>query len=209
MASKAPTARLIHLSSLAAREPDLSWYAASKHAGEQLVEASNLNWTIVRPPAVYGPGDEEMKAIFDWLARGICLVPGAIDARVSLVHIDDLVAALLAIVSSADTLGHYYTPCDGKPQGYTWSELAAIAASIRQRQVRLLQVPRWAFNAIAAINLFFARLAARPAMLTPAKVRELRHPDWAASNENLTHDCGWQPSIDLEAGLRAFWDSAL
>jgi nucleoside-diphosphate-sugar epimerase len=209
MASHAPASRLIQLSSLAAREPDLSWYAASKHAGEQLVEASDLNWTIVRPPAVYGPGDEEMKAIFDWLARGICLVPGAIEARVSLVHIDDLVAALLAIVAAGDTHGRYYTPCDGKPQGYTWSEFAGIAADIRQRRVRLLQVPGWAFNGVAAINLFFARLTGRPAMLTPPKVRELRHPDWTTSNEALIHDCGWQPSIGLETGLRAFWASAL
>ena len=52
--------RLVHVSSLSAREPDLSVYGASKARAEKLVAASGLDWTLVRPPAIYGPRDTEM-----------------------------------------------------------------------------------------------------------------------------------------------------
>src|SRR3546814_19432216 len=55
-AAAAPDARLVLVSSLAAREPGLSHYAASKAAGEQALRASGVrNWVVVRPSAIYGP----------------------------------------------------------------------------------------------------------------------------------------------------------
>ena len=56
--------RFIHVSSLAAREPGLSNYGWSKERAERVVEDSGLDWTIVRPPAVFGPGDTEMLDLF-------------------------------------------------------------------------------------------------------------------------------------------------
>ena len=58
-ARRAGVRRFVHISSLAAREPELSDYGRSKARAERLVAASGLDWTIIRPPAVYGPGDRE------------------------------------------------------------------------------------------------------------------------------------------------------
>ena len=59
-ARNAGVKRFVHVSSIAAREPELSLYGASKAKSEQLVANSGLPYAIVRPPAVYGPGDAEM-----------------------------------------------------------------------------------------------------------------------------------------------------
>ncbi|MFL6742255.1 MAG: NAD-dependent epimerase/dehydratase family protein, partial [Sphingomicrobium sp.] len=67
--------RFIHVSSLAAREPKLSLYGASKARAEELVESSGLDWAIVRPPAVYGPGDRETLELFKMARRGFVLLP--------------------------------------------------------------------------------------------------------------------------------------
>ncbi len=56
--------RFVHVSSLSAREPDLSDYGASKARAETVVKASPLDWTLVRPPAIYGPRDKEMFELF-------------------------------------------------------------------------------------------------------------------------------------------------
>jgi nucleoside-diphosphate-sugar epimerase len=59
----APQARFVLISSLSAREPTLSAYAGSKRAGEIELEraaGAALDWSILRPPAVYGPGDREL-----------------------------------------------------------------------------------------------------------------------------------------------------
>ncbi len=58
-----PMPRFLLISSLAAREPQLSFYAASKRGGEEVLRstAQGMPWCVLRPPAVYGPGDREMR----------------------------------------------------------------------------------------------------------------------------------------------------
>lgn len=201
--------RLVMLSSLAAQQPELSWYSYSKRAGEDLLKESSLDWTVLRPPAVYGPGDKEMQPIFDWMARGIALVPGAIDARTSLIHVDDLVAAIVACLLTSECHGKIFTACDGKPGGYDWREMADIAETVWQRKVRLFAVPSWLLDGIAEANLRLARLSGRAAMLSPLKLRELRHPDWVVDNTSINSSTNWEPRLPLQAGLRALREAEL
>ena len=67
--------RFVFVSSLAAREPQLSKYGASKRHAEKLVAASGLDWTIVRPPAIYGPRDREMFEMFRAARWGVLPMP--------------------------------------------------------------------------------------------------------------------------------------
>ena len=201
--------RILMLSSLAAREPELSWYSRSKSDSEKLLQDGGLNWTILRPPAVYGPGDEEMRPIFDWMARGIALVPGSATTRISLIHISDLVEVIIGCLLASNLRGQTLTACDGKAAGYNWQEMADIAERTWQRPVRLFRVPGWLLDAIATCNLQLARISRRGAMLTPPKLRELRHPDWVVDNREISAAIGWEPRIPLEQGLRALRDSAL
>jgi nucleoside-diphosphate-sugar epimerase len=196
--------RLLLVSSLAAREPDLSWYAASKRAAEDLLQDQRqLDWTILRPPAVYGPGDREMLPVFRAMARGIAPVPGDTRARISLIHVADLVTAIIRCLASGNTRHQTLSLCDGREAGYDWQAMADLVAAIWQRRVRLWQVPHWLLDAVAWSNLASARLTRRAPMLTPAKLRELRHPDWVVDNQAITAATGWTPEIDLRKGLEA------
>ncbi len=142
------------LSSLAAREPNLSWYAASKRAGEALLaQRPDLDWVILRPPAVYGPGDREMLPVFQAMARGIAPVPGAATARISLIHVTDLVTAVIACLASGAARGQTLTLCDGKADGYDWRDMADLVAAVWGRKVRLWQVPRWLLDSAAWANV--------------------------------------------------------
>ena len=76
-ATAAGVRRFVFVSSLAAREPQLSMYGASKARAEALVERSGLDWSIVRPPAVYGPGDRETLELFKMARLGLVLMPPA------------------------------------------------------------------------------------------------------------------------------------
>ncbi|MEP4486566.1 MAG: NAD(P)-dependent oxidoreductase [Halioglobus sp.] len=196
--------RLLLLSSLAAREPELSWYARSKWLAEQLLHNNtSLDWVILRPPAVYGPGDQEMLPIFQWMARGIVPVPGAPSARLSLVHVEDLVAAIIACIESNATRLQVLYACDGKPEGYNWTELTAIASSLWSRRIRLWQVPAWLLNSVARVNMWLCAITGNSPMLTPPKLRELRHHDWVVDNAAISASTGWVPKIDLKHGLDA------
>ncbi len=200
--AQAEPPRLLLLSSLAAREPGLSWYAASKRAGESLLGSHpDLDWLVLRPPAVYGPGDREMLPVFEAMARGIAPVPGDTAARISLIHVRDLVTAVIACLGSAAARHQTLTLCDGKQNGYDWREMADIVATVWGRKVRLWQVPNWLLDSLAWANVRSARLTGRAPMLTPPKLRELRHRDWVVDNGLITGTTGWKPVTGLRQGL--------
>jgi nucleoside-diphosphate-sugar epimerase len=195
--------RLLSLSSLAAREPQLSFYAASKFRGEQVLinEARRVAWIALRPPAVYGPGDRELLPLFRAMARGIAPVPGARDARFSLLFVDDLAAAVITWIQHGHAANGVYTLDDGREGGYDWPEIAATVARVCRRPVHVLRIPAWALDIPAHLNCRASRLFGYAPMLTPEKLRELRHRDWVCDHTALQAAIGWRPRVLLEEGL--------
>jgi nucleoside-diphosphate-sugar epimerase len=202
--SRSTRPRFLSLSSLAARAPQLSHYASSKRQGEQALAsmAEDMEWVALRPPAVYGPGDREMLPLFQWMGRGIAPVLGEADARVSLLYVEDLCAAVLSWLDAGQCHSGIYELNDTKAGGYSWDEIIATVSALRARRIVRLPLPAALLRSIAAMNATTARLIGYAPMLTPGKVRELRHPDWVADNAALTAAIGWQPRFSLQQGLQ-------
>lgn len=196
--------RFLLISSLAARHPTLSWYAASKFEGERQVTAAAgaIPVCIFRPTAVYGPGDRELRPVFEWLLRGWLVTLGRGDSQFSFLHVDDLVSAVMQWLDTPDVHSQTFELCDGQAQGYDWASLASIAADIRQAPVRQAAVPVALLKGIARANLVLSRFTRQAPMLTPGKVNELMHPDWTCSNARISATLGWEPRILLPQALR-------
>jgi nucleoside-diphosphate-sugar epimerase len=199
-----PRPRFLSLSSLAARAPELSHYASSKRQGELALAAmaEDMEWVALRPPAVYGPGDKEMLPLFQLMDRGIAPVLGEPHARLSLLYVEDLCAAVLSWLNVGSCPSGVYELNDTQTGGYSWDEIIAKVSALRARRIIGLPLPAALLKSIALINVAVARLIGYAPMLTPGKVRELRHPDWVADNSALTAATGWQPAFSLEQGLR-------
>ncbi len=200
-----PCARFLLLSSLAAREPGLSDYAGSKRRGEETLRANagSLRWTVLRPPAVYGPGDREMLPLFRGMARGFAFVPGRGSGRLSLLYVEDLVSAVLCWLSTDAGFGEVFELDDGNVGGYDWDDVLHIAAGVLRNggAVRKVLVPLAVLRFIAAINLGAARALRYAPMLTPGKVRELAHQDWVGDGKSFAHSTGWSPVFSFRQGL--------
>jgi 2-alkyl-3-oxoalkanoate reductase len=129
-AAYAPEAKLTLVSSLAARMPALSDYAASKRGGEEaaLEAFRGENWLIARPCAVYGPWDRETLSLFKMARLRHMLLPGRSDARIAMIEGEDCAAAIVALATSS-LRSTIYELSDGLPEGgYRWSDLALTAA---------------------------------------------------------------------------------
>ncbi len=192
-AEKAGVKRFVHVSSLAAREPGLSMYGGSKAAAEALVEASGLDWVIVRPPAVYGPADTEMLDLYRAIARGVTVAP---PGRISLIHVDDLATALLALAGGGPS--RTIVEIDDGSGGVSHREFsAAIARGLGRRKVVTVPLPagllRPAARALALIS--------REAKLTPDRAAYIAHPDWVARGGNVALAGLWASRYDLDAGI--------
>jgi len=198
--------RFLLFSSLAAREPQLSDYAGSKRRGEVVLEANagHLAWVVLRPPAVYGPGDREMLPLFQSMARGLALIPGSGLGRFSLIHVADLVSAVLAWLAANGDSGNTYTLDDGHEGGYDWDTVLATASRVLRDNapIRRLRIPAQLLRFFGGANLAAARVLGYAPMLTPGKVRELTHSDWVCDGNAFAQATGWRPAFDFERGLK-------
>lgn len=199
-----PLPRFLLISSLAAREPQLSAYAASKQQGERaLMDTSgNMEWTIFRPTAVYGPGDRELMPILRWMAKGVAPLLGSGKGRYSFIYIADLADAIVRWLDCGRCQRSTYELHDGNPAGYSWHDVIDTVASLRGTPVVRLRIPLTMVKLAAALNIAFARAVGYAPMLTPGKVRELSHADWSVDNAAICENTGWSPKIELTEGLR-------
>ena len=199
-----PLPRFLLISSLAAREPHLSPYASSKRQGEQILAAScgEMPWTAFRPSAVYGPGDRELLPLFRWVGRGIAPIIGSKDARFSLLYVDDLAAAVRIWLEKSTQPGDVFELHDGRPNGYSHRELIQIVAGMYSRRPLHIKIPAFLLNFLAVLNQTSAKAIGYQPMLTPGKVRELRHVNWVCDNQKLSRETGWKPQVPINEGLR-------
>lgn len=196
---------VLFFSSLAAREPMLSHYSASKRRAEELFEQrTDGPWLALRPPAVYGPGDKEMLPVFRFMARtGLAPCAGRRSDRLSLIFVEDLIDAALAWLTRCVGIRAICSLHDGQDAGYDWPRLAETVGALCGRRIRVWELPGPVLDMAAHLNRATCRLTGRAPMLTPEKLRELRHPDWVCDNLQISELLGWQPQTTLEAGLSA------
>ncbi len=180
-AKAAGVRRFVYVSSLAAREPLLSPYGASKASAEDIVKGVGLPHVILRPPAVYGPGDKATLPLIKEMTRPFAMLPSTAEARFSLLHVNDL-ARIFSEACETQREGSFELS-DGKAGGYSWSELCAVAAAHEGRRVRPIFLPRGLVSVVASISEAIARFRGKPGMVSHGKVAELYHPDWVARGE--------------------------
>ncbi len=195
--------RFVLISSLAAREPHLSWYAMSKYQAEQVLATrkSRLNWSIIRPTAVYGPGDKELTPLFKATKLGLLPITGAADSKFGLIYVTDLANAIFLCCTSLNVNRKIYELDDGTPGGYDREKIKELAEQIWGHKVRIISAPTALVNGIARINLLLSGVFGYLPMLIPGKVRELNHHDWVCNNAHFVKDTGWQPKTLLKEGL--------
>lgn len=199
------TGRLLLVSSLAARHPEVSAYAASKAAAEAAAidMLGTDRVTILRPPAVYGPGDRATLLIFRQLAAGLLVAPGPRGARFSLIHVTDLAELIARQLEGTITLSAVMEPDDGRPGGYGWGDLAAVVWRATGRRVRLVRMPVRLLDLPARAADALARRFALDLPLSRDKLGELGHGQWVAGGPPLPEA---MPRITFEEGFPATLD---
>lgn len=188
--------RFVHVSSLSAREPALSTYGWSKAEGEAAVLAAIPGAAVVRPPAIYGPGDMEMLELFRLAKKGVVPLPPP--GRFSTIHVDDLADLLLALVAS--NAAGVFEADDEAPMGWSHVDFARALGRAVNKRVVPISTPR-------ALLMLSARIARAVqgdrAKLTPDRAAYFSHPDWVVRADRRPPPALWRPAIATEPGLAA------
>jgi len=207
--------RFVHVSSLAAAGPSVdgrglsetekpspvSWYGESKLGSEREVlgYAKTFPVTILRPSAVYGPGDRETLLLFRMIKRGCLFTPGRLTRRFSLIHVDDLVAAIIGASERDTSSGEIFFL--SRSEVYSWEDVGRAIAQALKKRYRHIRFPQWLAATAGLAGDVWARLVGRPATINSQKVRELLEPSWICDSSKARANLGFCPAIDLETGM--------
>jgi nucleoside-diphosphate-sugar epimerase len=187
--------RFIHISSLAAREPQLADYGWSKFESEKCVAQSGLDWTIVRPTAIYGPGDKEMVSFYKMAKRGWMILPP--NGAISLIHVADLSRLLLVLLKDTSNIGRTLEVDDGRDD-WTHASYARLIAAGFGKRARIFHLNARQFAHIATISeAFFGSKAS----ITQDRAKYISWPDWRTTKERHPAPTLWQAAVPDHEGI--------
>ncbi len=188
--------RFVYVSSITARNPELSAYAASKRAAEDFLTTRKNEMEILalRPSAIYGPGDKATLPLLAALQKTVAAVPGQKTAQFSLVHVADF-ARVVCSASLGNQTG--LLEIDDMSGGHDWYELAALNRAISGKPNRLFFLPRSVVTGIAMASEISSKFTGQLGMVNRGKVNELYHGDWVARGAGWPRD----DAIGLAQGL--------
>ena len=139
-AGKLGVARLVLISGLGANPQSPSPYIRSRGRGELVVQQAFPDATIVRPSAMFGPGDALFGTLAD-LARLLPVLPliGGGRARLQPVYVEDVAEAVARILADPGTVGRTYELAG--PWVYTLRELVSFTLRVIGKRRLLMLVP--------------------------------------------------------------------
>ncbi len=201
--------RFIHISSLAALGPSktyghpefkgpVSTYGMSKLESEKVVKdhLPTKMYTIIRPPAVFGPFDTDVYKFFKSVKNGIVPLIGFKEKLVSIVYVKDLVRGIVDSAISENTGGKEY--CLAYEKFFTWKELGKIASSILNKRVLYLRIPHLMVLTSGALNGFFTRLSGKADIFDLEKAKEITKNYWICDVKNAKKDFNFSCRYSIE-----------
>ncbi len=177
----------------------ITHYGRSKLLGERAVENAGIPFTIVRPPAIYGPRDLALLPFFRLAARG--LAPGLEGSgrRFNLLHARDVSTGILLAAEAEGARGRVYFLSDG--QGYGYGDVARSMGKAFHRAPHRIPVPDFVLDLAAALADEAMGLLGRTPVFGRDKARELKARWWLCSAARAEHDLGWRRGFALDDGI--------
>ena len=181
-------------------------YGRSKLAGEQAAAnyAAAVSISIVRPPIVFGPGDQAVLELFRPIARwGIHVVPGRGECRLSLIHVTDLVEGLLLVAEKGERVSSNCLPGQGvyfmaAEDHLTYAELGQVMAlALEKRRARVIHMPQLLMRLAGRCGDAMGRIRRRPGSVNSDKIVEALAGSWTCSSIKARIQLGWSPAAAL------------
>lgn len=180
----------------------ISNYGRSKLAGEVAARefADRLPLSILRPPVVFGPGDRDGLLLFKSLRRfPLHFVPQMKGLPLSLVYVDDLVEAMLAIGDSGERLttdpassqGIYFA---ADPEESSYAQMGRMAAAAMDRKIWVLCRRKYPLLIPALIGDLVGRIRGKAPLFGMDKLREASASGWVGDPAKIMTTLGWSPA---------------
>lgn len=181
-------------------------YGASKLAAERVIAAARIGdrATILRPAAVYGPRDRDILLAFRQAIARVAVYAAPADQQFSVVHVHDLIAAMLAVATHHSAPGRTYFVADGSP--ITWRVLYRSVAQLAGVPLHEFQLPAGVLALAARVADQWPTRGDEAPLFNSNKVALSRPRWWLCDAARLRIEVGWAPTVALADGLRETYE---
>jgi nucleoside-diphosphate-sugar epimerase len=204
--------KIIFISSLAASGPakannqiqlshqnPITLYGQSKLQAEQLIKNSSFPYIIIRPTAVYGPGEKDLYTVFKFINKNINPILGNHKQELTFIYVRDLVRLILrATISELEN--EIYFASDGKTYDKQALSLA-IGTALNKKPINL-KFPLPIVRMVAFIAQYVSAIAGKVSPLNLEKYNELVAESWSCEMTKTVHHFQFQARHDLESGVK-------
>jgi nucleoside-diphosphate-sugar epimerase len=215
VAQKAGNPKVVVLSSLAAAGPSngrpvteddplepVSMYGKSKKQMEERIQElsdGKLSITILRPPAVYGPREDQIYSFFKMVNNRICPIIGDGEKpEISMIYVGDVVQAILKASKQTDSGIHTYFITDGAP--HTWNKIRGTTTQVLgKKAVPVYVKPNWVQKIAGVAEKAGSFFGIYP-VLNREKAKEMIL-EWTCSSDKAQQELGYKPQYSLEEGI--------
>lgn len=215
LAKKTGVKKLVILSSLAASgssngtprvESDpmkpISMYGKSKRKMEQMIHRvadNDLSITIIRPPAVYGPREEQIFTLFKIMNKGIAPIVGdGDDPKISLLYVEDLIKAILLAADQNQAGVHTYFISGDRDTN--WNEISEIVKTVLGKNMTTIKLrSTWVKNIAGIIETTATFFGTYP-VINREKANEMVL-EWTCSHQKAIDELHYKPDYTLEEGI--------
>lgn len=175
-------------------------YGWSKLQAEEVVLAhrTRLPVVVLRPSAIYGPGDSDFLQLFQAVKFGILPHVGRQDLHLDLCFVADLVNGIIAAAEADSGLGEVFFLGGACHTWRAFGHAIGQQMGVRPRELRL---PRAAVLALAGLADGWARVRKQPSLLSKANLRERLQPFWMCDSTKAARSFGHTPQTELADGI--------
>ena len=215
LAKKTGVKKLVILSSMAACGPSegrpktendpmkpVSMYGKSKKKMEQMIHnlaGPELSVTILRPPAVYGPREDQIYTLFKMMNKGIAPIVGDGEhPKLSLLYVDDLIQAILKAANQTEKGVHTYFVSGEKI--VSWNQIKEIVSIVLNKKIHPIRInPDWIKKIAGAIETSASFFGSYP-VINREKAKEMVL-EWTCSHQKAMDELNYMPEYSLEEGI--------
>lgn len=177
----------------------VTWYGQSKLRAERWLRGrSELPWTIIRPPSVYGPRDRAFLPLFRMIERGWASQVGR-GHQLSLIHVQDLARQVLLQLDSPEAVGEVFNAAPFDP--ITQEQLALDIARVLGTIPKVFSIPPGLLRGVYPVLYPLLERFGGGKAFRPDKLPELTEKYWNLSGEKARRKLGFEGAIPLPAGI--------
>ena len=162
---------------------------------------TGLPVTVVRPAAIYGPGDRRLLKLFKMASKRFFPLFGTGKGLYHLIHVDDLTDIFITAALSPDAVGRVFIA--GNPQPTRLEDIARIISDeLKGPKVCFVRLPAWPLFALASA----CEAVCKPLKVSPPLYRRrvaFFTKDRAFDTRRLQQELRYHFSVPVEEGLRS------